>query len=497
MNTNPLKWSAVLVALVIAVSCEDDVITEPNSGSKTTVEFADAAMTVAENAPEETITVKLSKPLVSNAELTIKADTKLTENFTSIPAIADGTIKIQLSKGATRATLKLLPIDNSEKDGDRVGNLRLQNLSVPFVTGANSALSITVTDDESDSPLVSIANFIHQSITLEETAASWIEYQVHFSEAVALDSEVKISIDAEKGTYGVDYASEPAAEDNTIVLQVAEGSRVIGFRVRPLDNDRITGDLDVNLSIAETSGSIRKGNTVQQVLMIMDDELAGKPKGYEVTAGSIIVKRFYEYDEQGRVAKVRWENHTPYLTQGTEIYHYDGNNQISRIEKYPGREVLYQWTDGRITKSETIWNGTIHNYSEYAYDDAGNIGGVVTYHRQNDGSFAKGFYTIYLYFTDGNLYKSLTYQDSDDPENPYLVSTRIYDNYTEVANPFPMTEVLPNIKMQKTLATTYRVEDSSGDLLYHMSYEFRADGQPEKRIATSSTDVQTAVYHYY
>ena len=51
--------------------------------------------------------------------------------------------------------------------------------------------------------------------------------------------------------------------------------------------------------------------------------------------------------------------------------------------------------------------------------------------------------------------------------------------------------------MQKTLATTYRVEDSTGDLLYHMTYEFREDGQPEKRIASSGTDVQTAVYHYY
>lgn len=497
MNTNLLKWSAVFLYSMIAISCEDDVIPEHDSKDKTTVQFERATSTVAENATEQSVAIKLTKPLVSDAQLTLKADDVFVENFTTTPAIVEGIIKIQLAKGATSATIKVVPVNNSEKDGDRVGSLSVQHLSVPYLTGTHRQINITVTDDESHSPAVSVANFIERSITLEETASSWIEYQVHFSEAVAVDSEVKISINSEKGTYGVDFTSEPVAQDHTVALPVAAGSRVISFRMRPIDNNRITGDLNVNLSITETSGSIRKGNKLQEVLTIKDDELAGKPKGYEVTADNTIVKRFYEYDEQGRVSKVRWENYTPYLTQGTEIYHYDVNNRIAKIEKYPGREVLYHWTNGRVTKSETIWNGALHNYSEYAYDDAGNLGGVVTYHRQTDGSFAKGFYTIYLYFADGNLYKSLTYQDSSDPENPDLISTRTYDNYTQVDNPFPMTEVLPNVKMQKTLATTYRIEDSTGDLLYHMTYEFREDGQPEKRIATSGSDVQTAVYHYY
>lgn len=498
MNINPIKWSAVLVTAALAISCEDDVITEHNSnGAKVTIAFESEAKTVAENASEETVTLTLSKPLVADAELTLKADNSIAENFTASPAIVDGIIRIPLLKGATAATLKLLPVDNAEKDGDRVGNLRLQSLSVPFITGTNSAMSITITDDDGGAHLTSVANFIEQSITLAETATTWIDYQVHFSEAVPTDSEVKIAITAEKGSYGIDYISEPAAENDIVTLQVTSGLRVITFRVRPVDNARVTGDLKVNLSISETSGAIQKGNKLQQVFTITDDELAGKPKGYEVTAASDVVKRFYEYDEQGRVAKVNWQNYSPYLTEGTEIYHYDANSRIVRIEKYPGREVFYHWTGDRITKSETIWHGVLHEYNEYDYDDAGNLGGVVSYHRQNDGSFAKGFYTVYLYFTDGNLYKSLTYQDSGDPENPYLVSTRTYDNYIEVDNPFPMTEVLPNMKMQKNLATTYRVEEAGFDFLYQMTYEFDDDGKPTKRIATAGSHTQTAVYHYY
>lgn len=493
-----MKWSAVLVAAAVFVSCDDDVITEHNSsGSKVTIAFESAAKTVAENGSEETFSLALSRPLAADAQLILKADNGIAENFTPSPAIVDGIIKIPLLKGATGATFKLSPVDNADKDGNRVGNLRIQSLSVPFITGTYSAMNITITDDDGGTSVMSVANFIEQSITLAETADTWIDYQVHFSEAVSADSEVKIAITAEKGSYGIDFISEPAAENDIVTLHVAAGLRVIDFRVRPVDNARVTGDLKVNMAITEASGAIQKGNKLQQLLTITDDELAGKPKGYEVTAATDIVKRFYEYDEQGRVSKVFWQNYSPYLTEGTETYHYDANSQILRIEKYPGRDILYHWVADRITRSETMWHGVLHEYSQYDYDAAGNLGGVVSYYRQDDGSFAKGFYTIYLYFADGNLYKSLTYQDSNDPENPNLVSTRTYDNYIEASNPFPMTEVLPNIRMQKNLATTYRVEESGFDFLYQMTYEFDNDGKPTKRIATAGSHTQTAVYHYY
>ena len=111
--------------------------------------------------------------------------------------------------------------------------------------------------------------------------------------------------------------------------------------------------------------------------------------------------------------------------------------------------------------------------------------------------FLKGLFTIYLYFSDGNLYKSLTYQESGDPEEPHLISTKTYDNYIDVENLFPMTEVLPGVRMQTKLATSYRLEEGETDMTYEMWYEFRPDGLPAKRIATTAGETQTAVYHYY
>jgi hypothetical protein len=390
------------------------------------------------------------------------------------------------------------PIDNPEKDGHRIVSLTLDNLEEPFIAGANKTLSVRVTDDETIAPdLESFANFINQDNVLEEVNQDGIEYQIHFSEAVAVDSEVKITLTSPNGTYGMHFVTAPQAENNVVTLPVTAGLRVIGFKMIPVANNDITGELSITMTITGTSGSIRKGHNLEESLLIKDDELAGKPKGYEVTAGNAILKKFVEYDAQGRIARVNWESYSPYYTHGTDTYHYDENGKLAKINKYPGRDVFYEWSDGRIVKSNVIWNGVLHSYADYEYDEAGNVGGVASYYRQQDGSFLRGLFTVYLYFVDGNIYKSLTYQDTGNPEEPFLLSTRTYENYIDGFNPFPMTEVLPGVRMQTKLPTSYRIEENGTDKTYDIVYEYRPDGLPEKRIASTSGDTQTAVYHYY
>ena len=488
-------WSLLFSAALI-FSCDEDPLNE-NEGARIAVAFETATKQIPENAGEQTVVVKLSKPAPSDGLITLKAGDKFTSNFNTIPESENGLISLAISKGESAVAVKLQPINNADKDGQRFLELKLHHVSTPLTASVPGTLNITVEDDESSPIVESVANFISQNITLDEKSASGVEYQVHFSEAVAVDSEIKIAISSENGSYGLNYVSEPVAQNNIISLPVATGLRVIAFKVTPVDNNQISGELKVKLDLSETSGSVKKGTKVQEVLTIKDDELTGKPRGYEVTAGATVIKRFYEYDASGRISKVNWENYTPSYTQGTDIYHYNQTGQIERITKGT-KEIAYFWSGGQIVRSEEQSNGTVKSYAEYDYDDKGNLAGVVSYYRQSDNTFAKGFFTVFLYFLDGNLYKSLTYQDNADPEQePYLVSTKTYDNYIDVANHFPMSEVLPNIKSQTKLATVYRVEESGADQTYSLTYEFRDDGLAGKRIASGPNDTQTAVYHYY
>ena len=480
-------------------SCEDDPVnSEGNESLQITVQFETAAKQVYENSEDETLLLKLSKPALKDAILTIKTGGNFGETMVTSPAVADGLIEIPIAKGDVSAQISLRSIDNTEKDGPRVLNLALHNLPSQFIPGANKAINITVEDDETQSPYPkSIANFIPQEIVLKETDLSGVEYQIHFSEPLAIDSEIKITLTSEKGDYDMHYSTEPVADNNIITLAADAGLRVVGFKVKPVSNTQFTGDVKIKFAISETSGSIIQGNIPDQTLTIQDDELAQKPKGYEVTAGGTVLKKFLEYDMQGRISKINWETHTPYPSHGTETYFYDADGQLAKINKHSAKDILYHWNNGKITRSDEIQDGVLKGYALYDYDEHGNVAGAVSYHLRQNGTFVKGLYTIYLYFPDGNLYKTLTYQDSQDPEEPFLISTKTYDNYIDVYNPFPMTEVLPVVRLQTKLPTTYRVEENQTDYTYQMVYEFRPDGLPQRRIATTQGDSQTAVYHYY
>jgi hypothetical protein len=500
MKTRNTAWYIPFFAVLLALSCDNDPMDDEGTFGKITAQFIKSAEEIAEDGTETVVTVKLNKPVDRDEVLTLKVGDLFTQNLNSNPVAVDGIISVTIHKGQTAGQVKLTPIDNAEKDGHRIVDLKLHNLSSAFILGTINTVRVTINDDESEPVTESVANFISQDVTLEETNTTGVQYQVHFSKPVGVDSEVRIMLTSDKGVYNSDYTTQPAAENNTIILPVAAGTSVVAFLIRPLNNNYITGELSIDLAISETTGSIRKGENLQQQLKIKDDELAGKPRGYEVTAGTSVVKKFFEYDALGRVARVNWQNYTPYLTQGTDTYYYDDNGQLVRINKSPGREVLYRWENGRIVKSEDIRDGIMLAYTEFDYDEHDRVAGAVSYYPEGNGTFSKGMYTVYLYFTDGNLYKSLTYQDNADPEgDPYLVSTKTYDNYLDVANPFDISEVLPTVRTQQKLASVYRLEESGSgvDLAYNLTYEFREDGRPTKRIATAPGDVQTAVYHYY
>jgi hypothetical protein len=180
-----------------------------------------------------------------------------------------------------------------------------------------------------------------------------------------------------------------------------------------------------------------------------------------------------------------------------ETYIYDTDGRIQKINTYPKIDIVYTWSDNRISKSESIDNGVVKEYIMYDYDDNGNVSGAVVYFRQPDGQFKLGFSIIHLYFLDGNLYKSLTYIPSAGPEEYTLISTRTYDQYIDAANPFPMVEILPTVKTQTKLPSIYILEENGVTLNYSLTYEFGENGLVSSRMASNGNQSETTLYLYY
>lgn len=475
------------------VSCEDeeDKITAPE---QMVIQFEGEQQSIREDDNSEiTLTLVLSPVAASDGKVNLKVKDEAWQRLQTNPEHVKGTLELPVVKGASQLQFTIKAVNNSVNDGDVTAEISIEP-SPAFIPGERNTFQLIIQDDDDPAPVQSIANFMEQVETVAENSRETIEYKIRLSSPAAIDS--KIVIHVASGNAEV-FVTSPAPENEKITLIAPAGTTELSFTLNTINNEELTGHAEVVFSIFSTEGSIIKGTQLSRKITISDDELAGKLKGYEIGGAQDAVKRFYEYDSKGRIAKVTWETYTPYKRSGTETYFYDAQDRIVKINKYPGRDVHFLWNNNRIERSEVYQDGNLIEYANYAYDQQGNVAGAEPYHRQSDGAFKRGLFVIYLYFNDGNIYKAMMYTDVPGKDEPVLLSTRTYDHYLATSTPVPMLEILPGVRSQKNLAGRYRVEENGFDFNYTLTYEFRPDGLPSKRKATSSNDTQTVLYHYY
>jgi predicted GNAT family acetyltransferase len=162
-----------------------------------------------------------------------------------------------------------------------------------------------------------------------------------------------------------------------------------------------------------------------------------------------------------------------------------------------GFVTYYFWEGNRVVKSEKFASQNLVQRIEYGYDDAGNVGEMVYYDRQPDGTMQRSIVFIFLYYNDGNVYKKMTYHVQEDQEL-VLSSTQTFENYLMKPNPVPMVETLPHLNSQPNLPQSYRYEIHDTAVEYQMQYRFRADGLLLQRtVADGKGTTETTNYTYH
>ena len=199
MKNSNQHWLAITLIATMAMSCADDPLIEHVNKQRVVLEFETTSTTVPENATFAWVTVKFNKPLTSDAILKLRVDDKFNNNLTAEPSVEDNNIFVAVRRGDRTAAFKVKPINNERRDGARTTSIRIHSLTGLFVLGTKNVLVITIPDDESSLPTESLANFVQQTVTLEEANTTGVEYQVHFSEAVSVDSEIKLTVTSERG----------------------------------------------------------------------------------------------------------------------------------------------------------------------------------------------------------------------------------------------------------------------------------------------------------
>lgn len=479
----PLLLGATLFA------CEDE--TDQPLPEIVSIQFEEVAKILREDDEAITLTLTLNKAAAAAGTVELEIDAGMRSRIQTAPAHTNGLVTLPFAKGATQLQFKVNAINNAVVDGDGIARIRIKS-SEKFSTGERAEFQLTLQDDDEAAPVTSLANFAEQVETISENRTESLVYTIRLSATVATDSEVEIQVSSSNAAT---FVTNPVAQAGKIKLHAPTGTNTLSFTLTTINDAQVSGPTDIIFTINSVTGSVVKGTHLSRELTISDDELSNKLRSYETIGAGDSEKRSYEYDVNGRISKVNWETSVGY--KGTDTYYYDDQDRVIKVNKHVGRDVHYLWNNGRVERADVYQDDVLKEYANYAYDDHGNIAGVEPYYRQADGTFKRGLFVVYLYFLDGNVYKSLLYQDVAGQEEPALIRTRTYDNYLPNEAHISMVEIIPGVKSQKNLAGSYREETNGKDVTYWLTYEFNAEGLPVKRTASSSTDTQTTVYQYY
>jgi hypothetical protein len=487
-----LKLGIGIFTLLTIISCSDDEITQVTT-APVEARFTQTELTVDENAGPLEIAISLAKPAIREGIIIVNIEGNELEKFTTSPAAEGGQIELSVMAGQSVVKFILTPVNDENESPDQTIEFTIQSASDGFVIGSEKVLKVSLNDDEVPSQV----GFMLNQGSARENASIASDVIIVFSHAMKGTGTIEISMTSGDAIYGTHFVTVPEAVNGKITLPVEDGEDHVQFKVIPLNDLHYNGNRNINYVISNVEGSMIKGDQLTHQLTITDDELEGKYKGYTVVAGNWSYKRIYEYNEDGTVSKINWEQNTPYYSGGTYVFHYNEAGQVIKRVESAVDETNFTWQDGRIVKAEKFNNGVLKQYTLYGYDNAGNVGEAAVHDRQPDGELKLSLLFVYLYRTDGNIYKQLTHVPIEGPEEYSLISTRTFDQYLATASTFSMMEILPNVNSQPNLPGSYQVEENGHNILYQFSYEFDENGKPTRRTASSSAGSEVAYYEYY
>jgi hypothetical protein len=496
IKENPMKTIFRLVYLaalffvgVAFQSCEEaDELSSP--GAPVTVKFPTVNLGLSELAGATEITIPLSRPAATNGTITINAYWENENDFTSQPAVEDGKIILPVTAGQSQVKFVLTPADNSLYTGNRNLHFTIASVTDGFIIGTEKSLHVTIY--ENDQP--NLVNFVATEVSVQEQYAEGMMVAIGFSLQAVDAGEVELELLNATGLYGTHFTTEPEAINGKITLPVTAGTSFLPVKFIPVDNVTLNGHKEFSVRIVGATGAVVKGDRLNLNITLVDDELAGKPKGYETGAGQWKVKRTYEYNESGQIARIHVEQNS---LNWTETYHYDENNLLKKITQWASDETIFKRDDqNRITRSEEFREGVMKKYSIYSYDQVGNIGEMAIFHRQPTGEFVMSSLFVYLYYSNSNsVYKRLTYYPLGDDEYE-LITEETYEYFSQILpwNPFPMVNILPEVNAQPLFPSRYTLERDGNEYVYDLHYEFNAAGYPISRRTGSG---ETTYYQYY
>ena len=142
---NLMLTALSVVGLIFASACgSDDPAPVPVS-----INFSTATSSVMENGEPITVTVSFSaaSPVTGTFSATVSGDAVYTDDYTTDPPAASGTIAFTVASGDANASFTFTPVNNDAYTGDKTVTFTLSGVT-GVELGTTTAIIVTIADDE-------------------------------------------------------------------------------------------------------------------------------------------------------------------------------------------------------------------------------------------------------------------------------------------------------------------------------------------------------------
>jgi hypothetical protein len=257
---------ASLLSVLVIDSCKDE-----EKPAVVTIAFTSEFQTITEGE-EASISIVLDhpSPVNANVRIAIETDAVYGQNYETDPVIKEeGETQLLVKEGHDTIEVKLKSLDDSKFTDSRFVVLRITSSTASFKLGNPTTHTLTIHDDEGPS----IPYFQSELSELEETNADGQKIEIRLSSPAEGEGSLTLRLDPRRAVPGTHFTMDRELKDNKFTLNAVEGDAAVSFKVFPVNNDVYTGDFVLKFELLETSGVVRKADSVKHALTLKDDEV--------------------------------------------------------------------------------------------------------------------------------------------------------------------------------------------------------------------------------
>ncbi|HSI74449.1 MAG TPA: hypothetical protein VK957_01080, partial [Lunatimonas sp.] len=282
MKINQKIIISLMIGLVTLGCVEDENGLEPDP---TAVNFDQQTIDLALGQEPAKIKINLDQPAPQSGTVRVKltGDATYGEDYETLPVTAGQVLSLLIDEGEEYIELSLLPKEGGKFDGEKTVLLKLETVSEGFAIGSMSQASITLKDEIlGDEAKPAKVSFTSTTLDLQENQMDGADIKITLDGTVKPGSFITVKLITELGAYGSRFSVDPNPIEEEIRLFPQPGDSEITFKIRPVNDNQVLGDLTIQMSISQIGNHMEIGDEDELLLTIKEDDQAEIPETHSV-----------------------------------------------------------------------------------------------------------------------------------------------------------------------------------------------------------------------